>query len=269
LILLSVLTVATCLVTPEKTEIRSAYLASRDDTERMVTYKREIRLWREANPVQRALMIRDDADAYWIACQMQHRRIMDPGPAIFSDPRAIMVQRRIDVDLFVVSLHRLSTVANLAAEVADPRDVLPDAITLFSEQTAGLPLSEHSADQSPTIANVRHVLEHGQNLEIRGGLGFASGQDGWFVSYRGRMWETQELLAAAETLHAAIRKAIDPEAFSDFRGDVPYIELRDPADIIQCSDPASGILARQASAMAEIQEGLRTAFHRARLRILV
>jgi len=243
---------------PEPIETQSACLTSRVDTERMVTYKREIRLWREAHPVQRALMIRDDADAYWIACQMQHSRIMDPGPAIFSDPRAIMIQRRIDVDLFVVSLHRLSTVANLAAEVADPRDVLPEAITLFSEQTAGLPLSEHDADQAPTIANVRHVLEHGQNLEIRGGLGFASGQDGWFVSYRRRMWETQELLAAAQTLHAAIRKAIDPEAFSDFRGDVPYIELRDPADIIQRSDPVSSILARQASAMADIQVGLQT-----------
>jgi len=188
---------------------------------------------------------------------MQHSRIMDPGPAIFSDPRAIMVQRRIDVDLFVVSLHRLSTVADLAADVADPRNVLPEAIALFSEQTAGLPLSEHEPGEPPTIANVRHVLEHGQNLEIRGGLGFASGQDGWFVSYRGRMWETQDLLAAAETLHAAIRKAIDPEAFSDFRGDVPCIELRDPADIIRRSDPASGILARQASAMAEMRGGLR------------
>ena len=71
------------------------------------------------------------------------------------------------------------------------------------------------------------------------------------------MWDTQDLLAAAETLHAAIRKAIDPEAFSDFRGDVPYIELRDPADIIRRSDPASGILARQASAMAEMRGGLR------------
>ncbi len=202
-------------------------------------------------------MIRDDADSYWIACQMQHRRIMDPGPAIFSDPRAIMVQRRIDVDLFVVSLHRLSTVADLAADVADPRNVLPEAIVMFSDQTAGLPLSEHGPDESPTIANVRHVLEHGQNLEIRGGLGFASGEHGWFVSYRGRMWETQDLLAAAEALHTAIRKAIDPEAFSDFRGDVPYIELRDPADIIRRSDPVSGILARQASAMAEIQKGLR------------
>ncbi len=223
-------------------------------------YKREIRLWREAHPVQRALMIRDDADSYWIACQMQHSRIMDPGPAIFGDPRAIMVQRRIDVDLFVVSLHRLSTVAGLAAEVADPRSVLPAAIALFSAQTAGLPLSEHEPDEPVTIAKVRHVLEHGQNLEIRGGLGFASGQDGWFVSYRGRMWETQDLLAAAETLHVAIREAIDPEAFSDFRGDLPYIELRDPADIIRRSDPASGIFARQASAMADIQRGLRAGY---------
>jgi hypothetical protein len=32
----------------------------------MVTYKREIKLWRQTNPVQRALMIRDDADPNWM-----------------------------------------------------------------------------------------------------------------------------------------------------------------------------------------------------------
>jgi len=50
------------------TEIQSACPASQVDAERMVTYKREIRLWREAHPVQQTLMIRDDADSYWIAC---------------------------------------------------------------------------------------------------------------------------------------------------------------------------------------------------------
>jgi len=56
-------------------------------------------------------MIRDDADTYRLACQTQHNRITDPGPAILSDPRSSLIQRRIDVDLFVVSLHRLHTVA--------------------------------------------------------------------------------------------------------------------------------------------------------------
>jgi hypothetical protein len=83
---------------------------------RMVTFRRETRLWRETSVTQRALMIRDDADTYWLACQMQHGRITDPGPAILSDLRSIAVQGRIDVDLFIVTLHRLHAVAKLAAE---------------------------------------------------------------------------------------------------------------------------------------------------------
>ena len=42
------------------------------------------------------------------------------------------------------------------------------------------------------------------------------------------MFQTQDLLAAAQHLHGAIRAAVDPEAFSDFHGEHPFIELRDP-----------------------------------------
>jgi hypothetical protein len=122
---------------------------------------------------------------------MQHSRIMDAGPAIISDPRSSLIQRRIDVDLFVVSLHRLHAVAGLAAEVTDPRNVLPAAITQFSTQTAGLPFSEDQPGSPATVASVRNALEHGQNLAIRGGLGFASGPDGWWISYRDRMFQTR------------------------------------------------------------------------------
>lgn len=221
----------------------------------MATFKREIRLWREMGVTQRALMIRDDADTYWIACQMQHSLIMDAGSAIISDPRSSAIQRRIAVDLFVVSLHRLHTVAELTAEVADPRNVLPAAIEQFGRQTAGLPLSEEGSDEPLTIANVRHALEHRQNLAIRGGLGFASGPDGWWVSYRDRMFATQDLLAGAEDLHRAIRAAVDTEAFSDFHGDFPFIELRDPATITRPWRPGAEIIARQAEAMAKLQAG--------------
>jgi hypothetical protein len=74
-------------------------------TWRMVTFRREIRLWHETGVTQRALMIRDDADTCWLACQMQHSRITTPGPAVINDPRSATIQRRIDVDLFVVSLN--------------------------------------------------------------------------------------------------------------------------------------------------------------------
>lgn len=219
----------------------------------MVTFKREIGLWRETGVTQRALMIRDDADTYWLACQMQHGRITDPGPAILSDPRSGLIQRRIDVDLFIVSLHRLHTVAKLAAEVADPRNVLSRELERFSDLTAGFPLSEAGQDRATTTESVRHAFEHWQNLANRGGLGLAGGPDGWWISYRGRMFETKNLLAAAEELHRAIRAAVDPEAFSDFRGDYPLIELRDPADIARPWRPGSEITDRQAATMARIQ----------------
>jgi hypothetical protein len=202
-------------------------------------------------------MIRDDADTYRLACQTQHNRITDPGPAILSDPRSSLIQRRIDVDLFVVSLHRLHTVAQLAAEVADPRNVLAGALERFSGLTAGLPLSESDPSQPGTVASVRNAFEHGQNLAIRGGLGLASGPDGWWISYRDRMFQTKDLLAAAEDLHHAIRAAVDPEAFSDFHGDHSFIELRDPKDIVRTWRPGSEIITRQAAAMAQIQARLR------------
>jgi hypothetical protein len=225
---------------------------------RVVTFRRETRLWREIGVTQRALMIRDDADTYWLACQMQHGRITGPDPAILADPRSIVLQGRIDVDLFIVTLHRLHTVAKLAAEVADPRDILSGALERFGALTAGLPLSEGEQDQPATIAGVRNALEHGQNLAIRGGLGLASGPDGWWISYRDRMFQTKDLLTAAEELHRAVRAAVDPEAFSDFHGDHPFIELRDPADITRPWRPGSEIADRQAATMARIEADLRS-----------
>jgi hypothetical protein len=68
------------------------------------------------------------------------------------------------------------------------------------------------------------------------------------------MFETKDLLTAAENLHRTIRTAVDPEAFSDFRGNSPYVELRDPADIVRPWRPGAELVARQAAAMAAIQK---------------
>jgi hypothetical protein len=142
------------------------------------------------------------------------------------------------VDLFMVSLHRLRAVAELAVEVADPRSALSGALDRFSGLTSGLPLSESGPGQPTTITSVRNVFEHWQNLAIRGGLGLAGGPDGWRISYRDRMSETKDLLAAAEDLHRDIRAAVEPGAFSDFRGSHPLIELRDPKEVVRPGAPA-------------------------------
>ena len=63
--------------------------------------------------------------------------------------------------------------------------------------------------------------------------------------------------SAAQDLHRAVRAAIDPEAFSDFHGNHPFIELRNPADIIRPWRPGSEITDRQAAAMGRIQADLR------------
>lgn len=52
--------------------------------------------------------------------------------------------------------------------------------------------------------------------------------------------------------------AVDPEAFSDFHGDHPFIELRDPADITRAWRPGSGITDRLAATTARLQADLRS-----------
>ena len=73
--------------------------------EHMVTFRREIKLWRETGVTQRALMIRDDADTQLAgvpdAAQPDHRSRARPSSAT---PGPSPVQRRIDVDLFIISL---------------------------------------------------------------------------------------------------------------------------------------------------------------------
>ena len=68
------------------------------------------------------------------------------------------------------------------------------------------------------------------------------------------MFETKDLLATAENLHRAIRDTADAEAFSDFRGNSTYVELRDPADIVRPWRPGAELVEQQAAAMAEIQK---------------
>jgi hypothetical protein len=166
------------------------------------TYKREKKLWREMRPTQRALMILNDADTCLLAVQMQHDRIATYPPSQTWPEVAGLVRQRNDVDFFFNALHRLVIVAELTEELSDLRGVMPGALKVFNDRPCGIKLSE--SDKPSTVASVRNALEHFQNLQIRGGLGFGKGGDRWYVSYRDRMFDTQELLDAALDLHRAI-----------------------------------------------------------------
>jgi hypothetical protein len=72
------------------------------------------------------------------------------------------------------------------------------------------------------------------------------------------MFQTKELLTAAEDLHHAVRAAVDPEAFSDFHGDHPFIRTARPGGHhTRPWRPGSDITGRQTATMARIQAGLR------------
>lgn len=99
-------------------------------------------LWRATAVTQRALMTRDGAGTYRLACQVRHGRITGPDPAVLSDPRPVMIQRRIGAGLFIVSLNRLHTVADLA-RADDP--ALPAAGSLDGHPLSRLPVLLHKS----------------------------------------------------------------------------------------------------------------------------
>lgn len=211
----------------------------------MATWRREVGQWRETDSFQRALMLRDDADTAFRACEIQHGRIAGfRRPLPGEKGRDVILRGRVDVDFFILALNRLLSTAELAAAVADPRGVLPDAITSFRRHGGGWPLQYGEPDKDANVSGIRIAFEHRQNLTRRGGLGLASGDGGWYLSYRGRMFETADLLAAATDLHRAIRAAVDPEAFSDFHGNSPFIELRGEAERLGSVNPGAEIMAR-------------------------
>jgi hypothetical protein len=197
----------------------------------VAVYKDEYKLWRETNATQRALMLRDHADMFWLMIQMQHERMTGwEEPKCFDEARTQLVRQRLDVDMFMMAMSRLLVVAQISEKTADPRSVMPAAMAAFATDAEGMVLDPFSPMPS-TITDARNALEHWSNLKKAGGLGFARGDDGWYVSYRDKMFGTARLLDAARDLHHAIREAIDPEAFADPRSDVPFVELRSPDEV--------------------------------------
>jgi hypothetical protein len=99
------------------------------------------------DPFHRAVMIRDDADRAFRACELQHSRVVNfRQPLPGESARDVMLRGRVDVDFFVVALNRLHFVADLAREVADPA-------TCFSKpwrRSASAPLASRCGMGSQT-----------------------------------------------------------------------------------------------------------------------
>jgi hypothetical protein len=92
----------------------------------MAIFKDEVELREWADPIHRALMLRDRADHFFIQVETEHERLFPPpGMATASRADELMVRRATDADFFFISLHRLTQVADLARKLADPRKALP------------------------------------------------------------------------------------------------------------------------------------------------
>jgi len=193
----------------------------------MATFKKEHDLWRATDSVQRARLLEQYADLCWVMIDLQQTRIAYwQKPDHRETAMGQLVKQRIDVDMFIMALHRLAEVANVVQETADPGGVMPAARAPFDEATKGLVL-DPQALEPVTITNVRNALEHFLNLKITEELGFTRASYGWHVSYRDKQFSTDELFEAAAHLHQAIISAVFIEA-SSFPEVTGQADLRDP-----------------------------------------
>jgi hypothetical protein len=179
--------------------------------------------WLDVPETARALKIRNQADQQFLAVEQQHRRIVDGCRGVYTlgianSHRDDRVRLTIDVDLFLHCLRRLLRVCELVRRSKLPTADLRQSMREFENQTVG-------------VTPLRNVLEHLDDAAVsgQGGIGYGLGPDGVNVTYDGAAFDTAALLDSAQTLHLAIRSAIDPIAALDVHGGYPIIELELPA----------------------------------------
>ena len=179
--------------------------------------------WREVPDTYRALVIRNRADAQFLAIEQQNARLvtycqtMKAAGGLLAISSADRSRGLSDMDFFLLSIRRFHRVGELIRRSQLPTASLRPLLKRF----------DAIAGPGSTAATVRDVLEHLDEVAVegRGGVGIGIGEDRLSVSYAGNSIDTFELYEAAEELHAAIRSAVDPIAILDVHGGYPIIGL--------------------------------------------
>lgn len=168
-----------------------------------------------------ALSVRNFADILRLAIETQVSRYVEPvlGRPPDADPNTwmrAMAQRGADVDLLVVLLYRLRRLAQWALSGAFATGRLQADVAAFD---AAVPNLTEIRDTQEHFDEYRSNVGKRQKAgEEPSGFGYGLSASGGIVTYRQFKLNLAVAVAAAQELHRAIRREVDPLASQDVHG---------------------------------------------------
>lgn len=165
-----------------------------------------------------AVSVRNAADMLRLAVETQLSRCVEPVPGgpLDADPNPwmrAMAQRGADVDLLVVVLYRFRRLAQWALGGAFATPQLQADIATFD---AAVPYLTEIRDTQEHFDEYRSNVGRRQKAgEEPSGFGYGLSAAGGVVTYGSFMLNLALAVAAAQELHKAIRREVDPIASLD------------------------------------------------------
>ena len=178
-----------------------------------------------------ALGVRNTADSLRLGIEAQLLRCTEaiPGGPLDADPdpwmRAVL-QRSFDLDFLVVALARFQRLADWALEGAFATADLHAAVAKFR---AAVPHLTETRDTQEHFDEYRSNVGRRQlKGELPAGFGYGLSASGGVVTYGPFKFNAAEAVAAAQELHRAIRRDVDPIASNDVHGGPETVLIRHP-----------------------------------------
>jgi hypothetical protein len=168
-----------------------------------------------------ALTVRNQADILRLAIERQHNRCNkaiqgSPSDADSQPWRRSALTRLADADFLVVALARFQRLAEWALDGAFATPQLRAAVDRFKAAVPHLTdLRDTQEHFDEYFSNVGRRQKKGEPIS---GFGYGLNPTGAIVTYGGFTLVAQDAVAAAQDLHRAIRRVVDPIASKDVHG---------------------------------------------------
>lgn len=178
-----------------------------------------------------ALSVRNAADILRLAIETQLSRCVEPVPGGPSTPTPnawmrAMAQRGADVDLLLVVLHRFRRLAQWALSGAFATGQLQADVAAYD---AAVPNLTEIRDTQEHFDEYRSNVGKRQKAgEEPSGFGYGLSAAGGIVTYGQFKLNLAMAVAAAQELHRAIRREVDPTASKDLHGGPDTVLIAKP-----------------------------------------